>query len=129
MIIGVIVKKFFRWVFSFELQNLIFQTQMAEDVRSRCEDQWKKVESMLQNIDISVDVHEYKHSSSWAVISLQGQKTDYIKFIEMKDSDVREISQFLRKYERNAHIKIDASPSASQFLRIEHNLPPYQNRG
>jgi hypothetical protein len=64
------------------------------------------LKNLLEGIDVSVDVHEYeKYSPSWAVISLQGQKSDYIKFVNLKDSDIRDISYFLRRYERNHDIK------------------------
>jgi hypothetical protein len=77
------------------------------------------LKNLLEGIDVSVDVHEYeKYSPSWAVISLQGQKSDYIKFVNLKDSDIRDISYFLRRYERNHDIKIDAAPHTSKFLRI-----------
>jgi len=77
------------------------------------------LEELYKNLDISVDVHEHKFSNSWAVISIQGKKTDYIKFIDLGNSEIREIAQFLRRLEKVRNIKVDASPLASPLLRIE----------
>ena len=110
------------WVFKNELLELQTQISKAKDATLNYEAQEKRIKNILQNIDVSVDVHEYKYSPSWAVVSLQGQKTDYIKFIDLRDSDLREIGSFLRRYEREANIKIDASPNASCFLRVPRKL-------
>lgn len=114
------IRKLLKWAFKSELQELNLQLQETKKVMITFENYQKRVENLLQNIDISVDVHEYhSHAKSWAVISLQGHKTDYIKFIDLGDSDILHIQQFLRKFERDIGIKIDASPKASQFLRIK----------
>lgn len=85
----------------------------------------KTFEDLLSNFDCSVDVHVEKHSPSWAVISLQGQKSDYLKFIDLGDSDIRQIADFLRKFERKNNIKIDADPQMVNLiktLRIEGKI-------
>ena len=114
------IRKFFKWIFKHELQELNQQIQKTKDATIIFETYNKNLENILQNIDVSVDVHEYhKHSNSWAVISLQGSKTDYLKFIDLGDADIKHIQQFLRQFERkNINVKIDASPNASQFLKI-----------
>ncbi len=110
------IRKIFKWIFKSELQELNTQIQNSKEIAVKNEALQKTLNSFL---DVSVDVHEYqKHSKSWAVISLQGTKADYIKFIDLGDADIRHIQQFLRQFERDANIKIDASPIASQFLRI-----------
>jgi hypothetical protein len=113
------IRKLFKWIFKSELQQLEIQIQKAKDVTINCESQEVRIKRILQNVDVSMDVHEYKYSPSWAVISIQGQKTDYIKFIDLGDSDIREIAKFLRQFEKNVNIKVDASPVASEFLRIK----------
>ena len=113
------IRKFFKWIFKSELQELNSQIQKTKEATATLESYQKSLKNVLQNIDISVDVHEYhRYSKSWAVISLQGQKSDYLKFIDLGDADIRHIQQFLRQFERNANIKIDASPNASLFLRV-----------
>ena len=121
------IRKLFNWIFKSELDKLQKAIDTAENRSFRAEKlgaelEWQKkaFQSILDGIDVSVDVHEYDHrySPSWAVISLQGQKTDYIKFVELGQSEINEIAKFLRNFERNSNIKVDASPMASQFLRV-----------
>lgn len=71
-----------------------------------------KYDNIVSNIDVSIDYHE--HSSSWCCISIQGQKADYIKFIDLGNSDIQDIKNFLRKYEKN--IKIDATPQQIAYI-------------
>lgn len=117
------LRKLFNWIFKSQLEELNKEIVKAQYTNRRLEKQYEAFNQVLNGIDVSVDVHEYdnRYSPSWAVISLQGQRTDFIKFVELGDSNIRDISQFLRQYERQAHVKVDASPSASQFLRVERN--------
>lgn len=116
------LRKFFKWIFKAELQELNVQIQKTKEVTAEFERYQKSLKNILQNIDVSVDVHEYhKYSKDWAVISLQGSKTDYLKFIDLGDADIRHIQQFLRQFERDANVKIDAYPNASQLLRIDRH--------
>lgn len=113
------MRKFFKWLFKSELQELHLQIQKTKDATANYESLLKKLNNLLENIDVSIDVHEsHKYSNSWAVISLQGSKTDYLKFVDLGYKDIREIQKYLRKFERDTNVKIDASPNASQFLRI-----------
>lgn len=113
------MRKLLKWVFKKELSELEMELSRARNVVGEVEKQQKKLNKVLSYIDVSVDVHEYNYSPSWAVISLQGQKTDYIKFVDLGQSDINEISKFLRGFERSKNIKIDASPIASKFLHIK----------
>ncbi len=117
------VRKLFNWIFKVELNKLKSEIVKAENLITTLDKQRKVFDNVLSNIDVSVDIHEYDHrySPSWAVISLQGQKTDYIKFIALGQSDINEIANFLRQFERNTNIKVDASPHATRFLRITQN--------
>jgi hypothetical protein len=117
---NVMIRKIFNWIFKAELSRLNSEIKTAKYLVEKLEKQQKAFNVVLSNIDVSVDVHEYDHrySPSWAVISLQGQKTDYIKFVELGQSEMNEIARFLRNFERNSNIKVDASPMASQFLRV-----------
>ncbi len=114
------LKKIFKWIFKAELQQLETEVRKAKEAVLNCEAMDKRIRSLLSNIDVSVDVHESRtYSRSWAVISLQGQKADYIKFFDLGDNDIREIQKFLRMFERDINIKIDATPQVSGFLRIK----------
>ena len=97
-----------------DLKNKISQVDSLLRVNKNLH---KELSSILDSIDVSVDVHE--HSRSWACISLQGTKQDYIKFVDLGDSQIREISNFLRRYEGSNNIKIDAHPSTSMILKNE----------
>jgi hypothetical protein len=114
------IKRLFNWIFKYELDKLNSEIIKAKNIADKLEQQRKTFNAVLSGIDVSVDVHEYDHrySPSWAVISLQGKKTDYIKFVELGQSDINEIARFLRRFERYSNIKVDASPMASPFLRI-----------
>ncbi|MBD8348563.1 hypothetical protein [Dysgonomonas sp. HGC4] len=106
------LKKFFQWVFSYELGKIASEIRQCEKERKALKEQADRVSNLLSNLDISVDLHHY--SPSWAVISLQGQKTDYIKFIQMNDRTIMDIDRVLRQFERS---KVDCSPMEHAFLR------------
>lgn len=113
------IHKFFKWIFKSELQELNSQIQKTKEATSKLENYQKSLKNVLENIDVSVDIHEYhRYTKSWAVISLQGQKSDYLKFIDLGDADIKHIQEFLKQFERNINVKVDASPNASQFLRV-----------
>lgn len=87
-----------------DLKELIHRQKCAT---SLAEVRAERIRKLLGNIDVSVDVHH--RSGSWAVVSLQGGKTDYIKFIDLGNRDMMDIAHFLRQYDRK-NVKIDASP-------------------
>jgi len=100
------IEKIFRRIFASEflkLKQIILTAEIHE----------KRIKNLLKNIDVSVDVHQY--ASSWAVISIQGERTDYIKFINLGKRDLIEIRRFLKHYDRT---KIDAHPAHSEYLKI-----------
>ena len=102
------IKKIFKWVFKKELENL-------ENQIIKSHNQTITVSNLLQNIDVSVDLHKY--APSWAVISIQGEKSDYIKFIDLGQRDIREIQTFLRRFDRSKR-KIDAPFQEKNFLKF-----------
>lgn len=115
------LKKLFNWIFEEELSKLKKETEdayqkslIAEDMLKKANKKAKDINSLLGNLDVSVDVHRY--SSSWAVISLQGKTTDYLKFVNLGESQIREIAQFLSNFDRS---KIDANPLETKMLREE----------
>lgn len=112
------IKKVFRWVFSKELKDLETQVELAKSSLIVYERKVQEVENLLGNIDVSVDIHT--RSNSWACISIQGEETDYIKFVDLGKSDIREIANFLRYFERSeANIKVDAFPPISRgFFKV-----------
>lgn len=71
-----------------DLKGLIHRQKCAT---SLAEVRAERIRKLLGNIDVSVDVHQ--RSGSWAVVSLQGGKTDYIKF-----SPEYHVLQYVRFY-------------------------------
>ena len=130
-------RRFFKWIFKDELNTLkndsdILRAKLnklnstllnAEQISSDLNNQRETFNRLLNGIDVSVDVHEYdcSYSPSWAVISLQGQKSDYVKFVSLGESEILEISRFISRFERQTNVKVDASPIASAFLRVKKN--------
>lgn len=111
------LKKFIKdWLFKEELKELSSLSKKVKSLES-------ELNTILDGLDVSVDVHEYdtRRSPSWAVISLQGKNTSFIKFVDLGDRNIQEISSFLRAYERRANIKIDANPQATRFIKAEIN--------
>mgnify|MGYP003583955189 FL=1 len=96
-----------------DLEGLIHRQKCAT---SLAEVRAERIRKLLGNIDVSVDVHH--RSGSWAVVSLQGGKTDYIKFVDLDQRSIREISAFLRQFDRQ-NVKIDANPFDRQMLNEE----------
>lgn len=99
-------KNLLRWAFQTELLKLQKQIQINEIQEDR-------INKLLNNLDISVDVH-YR-ANSWAVISIQGERSDFIKFIDLGRSDINEIYSFLRRYDRT---KVDAEPRVYEWLKF-----------
>lgn len=96
-----------------DLRGLIHHQKCAT---LEAETRAKRINQLIGNIDVSVDVHQ--RSGSWAVISLQGQKADYIKFVDLDQRSLKEISHFLRQFDRQ-NVKIDANPFDRQMLNEE----------
>lgn len=109
-----LLRKLFLYLFKEDFQRMKALERNLEGLihRQKCATSWaevraERIRKLLGNIDVSVDVHH--RSGSWAVVSLQGGKTDYIKFIDLGDRDIMDIAHFLRQYDRK-NVKIDASP-------------------
>ncbi|PIF44901.1 hypothetical protein CLU96_1898 [Chryseobacterium sp. 52] len=116
-----LIKQLVRWALRSEINRLNDQLHKNEikfgtltEQLHLNELQYKFIKDLLKNLDVSVDYH-YKYSKSWAVISLQGNRSDFIKFIDLGDRDIYEIQRFLRQFDRT---KVDAAPAESAFLRI-----------
>lgn len=118
-----LLRKLFRYLFKEDFQRmealerdlkgLIHRQKYAT---SEAEVRAERIRQLLGNIDVSVDVHH--HSGSWAVVSLQGGKTDYIKFIDLGNRDMLNIVHFLRQYDRT-NTKIDANPFDRHMINEE----------
>lgn len=106
------IRKFFEWIFKVQFEELKKEKQRCINATKNYKTQERRINNLLGNIDVSVDVHQY--ASSWACISIQGKKSDFIKFINLGDRDVSEIQRFLHRFDRS---KVDAAPQISGYLR------------
>ena len=83
----------------------------------------KAVRRELSNIfrkqgSVAVD-HHFKQDS-WAVIKVDtGDGSCYLKFIDLGKSDLREIQEFLRKFERS---RIDSTPDVMREFDRTYNM-------
>lgn len=118
-----LLRKLFFWLFKEDFQAMEKKCKDLDGLihRQKCatslaEVRAERIRKLLGNIDVSVDVHH--RSGSWAVVSLQGAKTDYIKFVDLDQRSIREISAFLRQFDRQ-NVKIDANPFDRQMLDKE----------
>lgn len=118
-----LLRKLFLYLFKEDFQRMKALERNLEGLihRQKCatslaEIRAERIRKLLGNIDVSVDVHHL--SGSWAVVSLQGGKTDYIKFIDLGDRDIMDIAHFLRQYDRK-NVKIDASPFDRHMMNEE----------
>lgn len=107
------IKKIFSWIFKQELIQLKQAVSELNIAKAALEVNQKRLENILDNFDISVDHHPY--GRSWAVISIQGKKADYIKFIDLGESEIRAIQRFVSQFDRS---KVDTAPHFSHFFKI-----------
>jgi hypothetical protein len=112
------MRKLFNWLFKKEIADLHAKWTEVNTVAGHVRLQYREMRKMYDTLDISVDVHDpsYTKARSWAVLSLQGDKSTMVKFVDLGDNDIHEIAAFLRKFEKDRGIKVDASPSATGFL-------------
>lgn len=122
-----LIKNLVRWALQGEIQKLNLQLKQAaqtNDTLNQTNDTLsryiRELHKTLEGIDISIEVNEERYPSrSWAVISLQGKKTDFVKFVDLGDREVSEIAHFVEKYDRRYNVKVDASMFIGEFLRIK----------
>lgn len=60
----------------------------------------KRIEILEKTINISADINIHERDTNWMVISIHG-KADYVSFMRLPESDLRDISSFMRQFERN----------------------------
>lgn len=114
-----LLRKLFLYLFKEDFQRMKALERNLEGLihRQKCatslaEVRAERIRKLLGNIDV------HHHSGSWAVVSLQGGKTDYIKFVDLDQRSIREISAFLRQFDRQ-NVKIDANPFDRKMLNEE----------
>lgn len=79
-------------------------------------------EKLFENTDVTVDTDiqaNYGRSDSWAIISIQGEREDFVRFIDLSRYDIQMISKFLRQFRRG---KVDTEPRMRNFLMDDSGL-------
>lgn len=118
-------KGFFEWAFSDELTNMRTtcdrQQRTTSQMRKEIEDlrilqnqlnvYEKKLKALLGNISVSANLP--KKAENWAVISIQGEKIDYVKFIALPKNDMLAISQFLAQFNNRA---LETNPNSYELV-------------
>lgn len=113
-------KGFLEWAFSEEFDNMRTTceqqqrttTQMQREIENLriLQNQLgiyeKKLKSLLGTISVSANLP--KKAENWAVISIQGEKIDYVKFIALPKNDMIAISRFLAQFQDHA---LETSPA------------------
>jgi len=87
----------------YKYHNLLVKYQKLEtnfeDLKSLNRQVVAENSFILKQFDMSADIYHSTRERSWAVISIQG-KPEYVKFLDLSNSDMREIHRFLKMYER-----------------------------
>ncbi len=106
----------------FEHMKKFLKKTLRKIARWACAEEVKELEDIRfllggGKVAISGDIHH--NTDSWAVISIKGEERDYVKFISLGRQQIREIAQFLKRYEdAGGRIGgIDASPMATRVLK------------
>jgi len=74
------------------------------------------IENISSQMKVGVDVDRH---GSWAVVCLPGEKSDFIEFIRLGETDIREIRSFLRQFDKkNVHLDLPLSFSKNNFWLI-----------
>jgi hypothetical protein len=105
-----IIKRIIDWLYSEDMKAM---EEELENFRKQA----KRLDTILNEVDVSVSVEQ--RSRSWAVISIQGERSDFIKFINLNNQDIYDVHRFLSQYDRKNNITIDAAPSDTAFLKMK----------
>ncbi len=106
------LKKFLLALFAEEIKESIEIKKLMQGALSEMAHKQKQ---FLEVVDVSVDVHQY--GRSWACISIQGRRDDFVKFVDLRDSEIREIQRFLHQFSRKGRT-IDAPREMNRFLKF-----------
>ena len=107
-------KGFFEWAFSDELSSMRTTCEQQQKTTLQMKHEIeelrilqntvnvykKKLESMLGGISVSANIP--RKGENWAVISIQGEGIDYVKFIALPKNDMIAISKFLAQFDQRA---------------------------
>jgi hypothetical protein len=84
--------------------GLMKQLQRQNNRTNKMEAEYQKFYNQMRLImevtNVGVDVSVNKHDRSWAAICIQGSNNvAYMKFVDLGNESIRDIQEFLRRYE------------------------------
>lgn len=113
------LKRFLKWLLADIITDIIADelqksNRIVDESLQKIAKKEKAIDAIFGKMEVSVDVH--RQTSSWAVISIAGQKSDYIKFLTLHPKELKYVADFLRNFENR---KVDASPNDMEFLELK----------
>lgn len=113
-----LLKKIIRWALSDEIAQLNKLTReldfLGTDTKVKLENLTHEVSKINDLIDVSASIERGSRHGSWAVISIEGRDNDFIRFVDLGNSELCEIQRFLSQFDKK---NIDAHPADRRFLR------------
>lgn len=87
------------------LREEVFKEELGsiKSMKLQCKNTLNEVNEMkslyqqITNIGVDVDCHD---KNSWAIVCIDGHP-EYIKFVDLKGSEARDIENFLRRFEKS----------------------------
>lgn len=89
-------------VFKEELSSIKFMKLQCKNTLNEV-NEMKSLHQRITNVGVDVDYHG---KNSWAVVCIDGHP-EYVKFVDLKESEARDIENFLRRFERS-NIVVDS---------------------
>ena len=116
--IKIIRKNYDKHMLSLERAKAL--TDEARDEHRKSRDLLTDCHKFMNSIcDVGTDIGFRSSDHSWAVICIHGKK-DYIKFVDMHQSDIRTIANFLKKFEYSN--RVTDSPINKEHIEYEIKL-------
>lgn len=114
------IKALFRWIFKDQFkaieqltttleQEIKANRSKSSELEQQVKHQLTQLHRILGTTDISVDYSVNVYNKNWAVISIQGERSDFIRFIDLDRKDIEEINRYLKHFDIKNR-KIDAAP-------------------
>lgn len=91
------VKKEYDWLKDVTSNSMNLLNAARSDCNLATEEIKRCKEMMNQICDVGLDVARDEYHS-WAVVCIHG-KMDFVKFVPLNHSDIREVEQFLKRFE------------------------------
>lgn len=113
------LKRFFCYLF--EIDNEIKKLKELQIELKQSKDRFDEI---FGRLEISVDYHEHHEHNNWAVISIAGEGSDFIKFVNLNSKDLMEIKRFMSVFDKS---KVDHSPSMTPYF-YEFKKPHQKNK-